>query len=90
MTKLRIAVVGVAAAAAAFLPCLPASAATTASASASDVCPNGVTGSAPLATGNFLGNIIIGAFDVARVGIDAAEGIALTAVGAGGTPAGSC
>jgi hypothetical protein len=52
-------------------------------------CP-GYAGSVPLASGNFLGNIIIGAFDVARVGIDAAEGIALTAVGAAGTPATGC
>jgi hypothetical protein len=39
---------------------------------------------------NFLGDIISAAFNVARVAVDAAEGIALAAVGAAQTPGVGC
>jgi hypothetical protein len=41
-------------------------------------------------THNFLGNIISGAFNVARAGVDAADGIAMTAVGAADTSGVKC
>jgi len=53
-------------------------------------CKGGYFGFSPADSGNFIADIINGAFDVARVGIDAAQGIADTAVGAGYAPSARC
>jgi hypothetical protein len=54
------------------------------------VCKGGAFDFGPADSGNFIANVINGAFDVARVGIDAAQGIADTAVGAGYAAGGRC
>jgi hypothetical protein len=48
------------------------------------LCRGGNFGLSPALSGNFIANIINGAFDAARVGIDAVQAIADTAVGAPG------
>jgi hypothetical protein len=53
-------------------------------------CRGGGFGFSPADSSNFIADIINGAFDVARVGIDAAQGIADTAVGAGYAPGARC
>ena len=53
-------------------------------------CKGGYFDFSPADSGNFIADIINGAFDVARVGIDAAQGIADTAVGAGYAPSARC
>ena len=102
MTKLRTIVLGAAVVAAVVIPCVPASASTPTSAATAGpmvavpvaagpvVCKGGNFGFNPADSGNFIADIINGAFDVARVGIDAAQGIADTAVGAGFAPSARC
>ena len=87
MTKLRTIVLGAAVVAGVVIPCVPASASTSA---APVACGGGNFGISPADSSNFIADIINAAFDVARVGIDAAQGIADTAVGAGFAPGARC
>jgi galactitol-specific phosphotransferase system IIC component len=92
MTKLRVLVFGATAAVAMVMPCASASASavTQLPQDVPVACAGGNSGFGTMDTGNFLGAIISAAFDVAKVGVDAAEGIALTAVGAAKVPGASC
>jgi hypothetical protein len=102
MTKLRALALGAAVVAGVVIPCVPASASTPASAVAAGpvaagpvaagpvACKGGTFGFSPADSSNFIANIIDGAFAVARVGMDAVQGIADTAVGAGYAPGARC
>jgi hypothetical protein len=101
MIKLRAIALVAAVVAGVVIPCVPASASTPASAATAGpmvavpvagpvACKGGNFDFSPADSGNFIADIINGAFDVARVGIDAAQGIADTAVGAGYAPSARC
>jgi hypothetical protein len=92
MTKLRVLAFGTTVAATMVMPCVTASASavTQLPQDVPVACAGGNSGFGTADTGNFLAGIISAAFDVARVGVDAAEGIALTAVGAAKVPGTGC
>ena len=53
-------------------------------------CKGGLFEFSPVTTTNWIGNIINGAFNAARAGVEAAAGIAQAAVGAASTPGAKC
>jgi hypothetical protein len=53
-------------------------------------CRGGLFEFSPVSTENWISNIINGAFNAARAGVEAAAGIAQAAVGGAGTPGAKC
>ena len=53
-------------------------------------CHGGLFEFSPVTTSNWIGNVINGAFNAARAGVEAAAGIAQAATGAASTPGAKC